>query len=174
MRRSFRVALVCAWSLLAAAQAVVVPTPDKAMSFALQKDSRTWVPKYKAGNSNRILFEMVPEGQTIEAWQEMVAQQIDFTARPLTEHFEGWKTMLQRADPKIEITEERLPDSSILATYNSAAGNEASLRRFIQGSDGIYMLAYHVRPALKQESIWKLWRSILSEASLVPNPEKRK
>ena len=62
----------------------------------------------------------------------MVAQQIDFTKISLREHFDAWKAMLLRADPKVKITEEKLEDGSILATYVSEAVDEMSVRRFIK------------------------------------------
>ena len=166
--------ILFSFALVASAQTPYVPTPEMAMSWAMGKDSRKWIPQYQTGNSRRIIFELVPEGQTIEAWKEMVAQQIDFTTVPLREHFEGWKAMLIRSDPKILITEEKTIDGSILATYLSEAGDEMSLRRFIKANDGVYMLAYHVRPKLKTEAIWQLWQNIITNATLIPNPEKRK
>lgn len=159
--------------LMVTAQAKFVPTPDMAMSWDMGKDSRKWTPQFQDGNAQLIIFELVPAGQTIAAWKEMVAQQIDFTKIPLDEHFGGWKAMLLRADPRIKITEEKLGDGSILATYVSEAADEMSVRRFIKASDGVYMLAYHVRPKLKTDVIWDLWRGIVTSAHLIPNPEKK-
>jgi hypothetical protein len=166
--------LLCVFIWVAAAYAAYVPTPEMAMSFDMGKDSRKWIPRYQAGTEERIIFELTPEGQTIEEWKEMVAQQIDFTKASLQDHFNGWKAMLLQADPKIQITEEKLKDGSILATYASIAADEMSVRRFIKASDGVYMLAYHVRPKLKTEEIWKLWSDIVVRSHLVPNPEKKK
>ena len=126
------------------------------------------------GSAQRIIMEWVPEGQTIEAWKEMFAQQIDFTRLSLREHFDAWKAMLLRADPKITITEEKTVDGSIVATYLSEAASELSVRKFLKARDGVYMLAYHVRPQLKNEEVWKTWLEIVSAAHLVPNPEKKR
>lgn len=144
------------------------------MSWNMGKDTRKWIPQFQDGNAQKIIFELVPAGQTINAWKEMVAQQIDFTKITLREHFNGWKAMLLRADPKISITEEKMDDGSVLAIYVSEAGNEMSIRRFIKAGDGVYMVAYHVRPKLKTDPIWNLWHDIIATASLVPNPEKKK
>jgi len=54
------------------------------------------------------------------------------------------------------------------------AAHEMSLRRFIKAKDGIYMLAYHVRPSLKDEKRIATWREIVTGASLVTNPERQK
>lgn len=88
-----------------------IPTPDSAMTFYTDKDSRKWMPQHQ--------------------------------------------------------------DGSILATYTSVSADESSMRRFIQGKDGIYMLAYHVRPKLKKDDTFKIWEEILRTAELIPNPRKR-
>ncbi len=154
-------------------QTKYVPTPDMAMSFAIKKDSREWVQESMDGNNSGIIIEFVPQGESINAWKEMVAQQIAFTKISLREYVDGWKAMLLRADPKIELKEEVNQDGSILVIYTSILANETSMRRFIKGSDGIYALAYHVRPKLKNEEIFAVWSSIIQKANLVPNPEKK-
>jgi len=151
-----------------------VPTPEMAMGFAMNKDTQKWVPKFMDGDKTGIIFEFVPEGQTIDAWKEMVAQQIAFTPVTLRKHVDDWKAMLLRADPKIEIKEEQKEDGSILVTYTSLAAQEMSMRRFIGAKDGIYMLAYHVRPAFKDEGRVKIWLDIITAAYLRPNPVKKK
>ncbi|QNN21287.1 hypothetical protein HED60_03050 [Planctomycetales bacterium ZRK34] len=154
-----------------------VPTPDMAMAWKQEKDSRKWTAAYKAGNETRIIMEFVPQGDDIEAWKELVIHQIDFTPRSLREYVDAWKAMLVRADPKIKITEEKFEDGSFLMTFESITpehqSDEFCVRRFIKGSDGIYQLAYSVRPSLKKENIVKLWTEILTDARLVPNPQKK-
>lgn len=167
-------AFLLACVLITTLQAKYVPTPDMAMSWSMGKDARKWIPQFQDGNARQIIFELVPEGQTIDAWKEMVAQQIEFTDISLREHFDGWRAMLLRADPKIKITEEKMDDGSILATYVSEAADEMSIRRFMKARDGVYMVAYHVRPKFKTDPIWNLWHDIIASASMVPNPEKKK
>lgn len=166
--------LLLGFVLFSAMHAKYVPTPEMAMSFAMDKDPTKWVPQFMGGNASGVILELVPEGQSIKAWREMVAQQIVFTAKPLRQHVDEWKAMLRRADPAIEITEESHEDGSALVTYTSLAAQEMSMRRFIGSQDGVYMLAYHVRPSLKDEQRIATWRKILTDANLVPNPERRK
>ncbi len=166
--------LMLAITLASSLYAKQVPTPEMAMSFAMNKDTVKWVPQFMDGNEAGIIFELVPEGQSIDAWKEMVAQQIVFTKLPLPKFVEAWKAGLVRSDPKIEFNVEKRDDGSMLASYVSVSGQEASLRRFIKAKDGIYMLAYHVRPSLKTDERWALWREIVTTASLVPNPEKKR
>lgn len=156
------------------AHAKYVPTPDSAMSFKMGDDSRHWTMVFQNGDRTSVIAEFTIDKEDIDHWSEMVAQQIDVVPLPLDQHFRNWVTTLKRADPKIVITQERLADGSILATYDSQSFDELSVRRFIKGSDGVYMLAYHVRHRLKKPDIWNLWTTIVSKASLVPNPMKRK
>ncbi len=149
-----------------------VPTPEMSMSFAISKDPCKWSLQFTDGDRTWIVCELVPEGQIIEDWKEMVAQQIAFTKNSIGKHVKEWKALLRHADPQIEIKEERNEDGSILVTYTSLEAREMSMRRFIQAKDGVYMLAYNVRPALKNEDRVKLWLEILKGAHLVPNPEK--
>ena len=151
-----------------------IPTPASAISFAINKDSRKWTPQHQAGNSTRIILEMVPRGDSIEKWKELVAVQIDFARAPLRLFVDTWKGLLVKADPKVELKEEIANDGSIVLTYKSPAANEFSQRRFMKGSDAVYMLAYHVRPKLKNEARFKTWSGIIASAGLVPNPQKRK
>ena len=49
-----------------------------------------------------------------------------------------------------------------------------SMRRFMKGKDGVYMLAYHVRPQLKKEETLRIWDDVIRTAKLIPNPEKKR
>jgi len=161
-------------AVVATLHAKYVPTPEMTMGFAMNMDPQKWMPKFMDGDKTGIILEFVPEGQKIDSWKEMVAQQIAFTKVSLRKHVDDWKAMLLRADPKIEIKEEQKEDGSILVTYTSLAAQEMSMRRFIKAKDGVYMIAYHVRPALKDEARVKIWLEIITAANLVPNPQKKK
>lgn len=150
-----------------------VPTPEMAMSFNMGKDPVKWAAGYMDGNATGIILEFVPPGQSIDAWKEMVAQQIAFTPASLRQYVDTWKAMLRQAYPKIDLQEEHRTDGSILVTYTSRLAQETSIRRFIKAKDGVYMLAYHVRPAFRDEARYQLWHEIADTASLIPNPEKK-
>jgi len=151
-----------------------VPTPESAMTFHMEKDPRKWISQYQNGSKAGIMMEFDIKGDSIKSWKEMVAHQIAFTRQPLRKYVDAWKSELLKADPKVEIKEETNSDDSILETYTSPAAQEMSMRRFIKGKDGIYMLAYHVRPKLKNEETLKIWSDIIQTAELIPNPEKKK
>ena len=149
-----------------------VPTPDLAISFRIGDDPRPWKMVFTKGNREKIIAEFTIGGESIERWSEMVAQEIAFGRLSLSEHFNQWKAMLRQADPKIVMTEKQLPDGSLLATYESTAFDELSVRRFMKGGDGVYMVAYHARHRSIDPERWKLWTTIVSESSLIPNPVK--
>lgn len=166
--------LVLSVVLATSAHAKYVPTPEMAMSFNMDRDTTKWVPQFMDGDKSGIIFELVPEGESIDAWKEMVAQQIAFTKVSLRRYVDEWKAGLLKADSNIDMEEHQMVDGSIIVTYSSSSSQEASIRRFIKAKDGIYMLAYHVRPSLRDESRWAIWREIVGRASLVPNPQKRR
>src|SRR5437899_6661602 len=143
-----------------------IPTPASAITFAINKDPRKWTPQHQAGNGTRIILEMVPRGDSIEKWKELVAVQIDFAQAPLRLFVDTWKNLPIKADPKVELKEETGKDGSIVVTYKSPAADEFSQRRFMKGSDAVYMLAYHVRPKLKNDATFKTWSGIITSASL--------
>jgi len=140
----------------------------------MERDSRKWTPQYQNGTKSGFIMEFVPQGDSIKKWKELVAQQIVFTKESLRKYVDTWKGGLLKADSKVEVKEETMTDGSILVTYTSLKADETSIRRFIKGKDGVYMLAYHVRPNLKKDEIVKIWEDIIRTANLVPNPEKRK
>jgi hypothetical protein len=144
------------------------------MRFHLEKDPRKWTPQSQSGGKTGFLMEFVPEGDLIKKWKEMAAQQIAFTKDSLRKYVDTWKGMLLKADAKVDFKEETMTDGSIFVTYTSAAADETSMRRFIKGKDGVYMLAYHVRPKLKKEETLKIWDDIIRTAKLVPNPERKR
>jgi hypothetical protein len=151
-----------------------VPTPAMAVAFHIDKDSREWKMQFLDGDRNGIICEFVIKGDSIEQWKEMAAQQIAFTKVSLRKYVDGWKDMLSKADAKVDVKEETLTDGSIFVTYTSPSADETSMRRFIKGKDGVYMLAYHVRPKLKKDETFKIWDDIIRTANLIPNPEKKR
>jgi hypothetical protein len=151
-----------------------IPTPDSAMAFHMDKDPRRWTPQYQNGTRSGFIMEFVPEGDSIKKWKEMAAQQIAFTKASLRNYVDTWKGMLLKADANVDLKEERMADGSIFVTYTSPSSDETSMRRFIKGKDGVYMLAYHVRPNMKKDETFRIWDDIIRTANLIPNPEKKK
>lgn len=124
------------------------------------------------GNSQKIIAEFTPKGQRIQAWQEMVAQEITFTKNRLPKHLKSWKDMLTKADPNIDIEETKNDDGSITVIYKSKAFNEYSIRRFMKAKDGVYALAYHIRLNQFDDARVSTWKSIVAKSELIPNPQK--
>jgi hypothetical protein len=147
-----------------------VPTPEMALEFNLAKDSKKWSGHLIFAKPSGFMFEFAPLGQTLDAWTEMVEQQIGFTRVSLKDFVDDWKLRMTRADPKLGLNEQTEKDGSILVAYASSVGQEISVRRFIKANDGIYMLAYLVRPSARDEGRLKLWIDIISTATLVKNP----
>jgi hypothetical protein len=153
-----------------------VPTPEMAIQFGpgKDKDPREWGVQNFTGNKSGFLAELVPAGDSLKSWKEMAAQQIAFIAQPLREYVEAWKQGLTSAEPNPTMKESTLEDGSILIEYQALQANEIGIRKFMQGPDGIYMMAYHVRPAFKRDDTYKAWQDGVIESKLLPNPERRR
>ncbi len=154
-------------------QAQPLPTPEMAISFALDKDPLKWIPSPPEATETVILQEWVPKGDSIDAWKEMFDHRILLTKASLREHLDVWKSLLMRVDPRAEIKEEKNSDGTVTVAYTALAGDEMGISRYFKGNDGIYIFSYRVRPRLKSEERLRIWRGILSSARLTPNPLKK-
>jgi len=150
-----------------------IPTPDQAISMKMGDDPIKWEMDHLDAGPTGFIAEFVPIGQTINAWKEMVSQQITFTGDSNSKHIANWKDMITQGDPKVVIIQIATDSASTTVSYQSQAFNEYSLRRFIQGSDGIYAFAYHVRLDEMDEARVKLWSDIITDSKLIKNPQKR-
>jgi len=145
-----RISIFLLCLVFAASLPAGIPTPESAMTFHMDKDPRKWTPQYQNGSKSGFVMEFVPEGDSIKKWKEMAALQIAFTKGSLRKYVDTWKGMLLKADPKVDVKEETMTDGSIFVTYTSPSVDEISMRRFIKGKDGVYMLAYHVAPEVEE------------------------
>lgn len=150
-----------------------VPTPDMAVSISFGDDDTEWSMQSMDGNSKKIIAEFTPKGQQIQSWTEMVAQEITFTKKKISKHLKGWKEMVSKADPNIEIKETLSEDGSVTVIYKSKAFNEYSIRKFMKAKDGIYALAYHIRLNQFNEERANTWKAIIAKSNLIENPQKR-
>jgi len=160
------------FTILAAsiAHAKYVPTPDMAMSIPFQNDTTKWSMQFMDGDRTKIIAEFTPEGQSIKAWKEMLAQEITFTKNSLNKHLNAWKAMILKADPNVIITEKKKEDKLAIYTYKSKLFNEFSIRIFMKGSDGIYAQAYHIRLSEMNKERVELWTKLIPQTTLSPNP----
>jgi hypothetical protein len=156
------------------AYAKYVPTPDMAMTIPFGEDTSTeWVMQFMDGNRTKMIAEFTPKGQPIQAWKEMVSQEITFTTKSLEEHLTGWKKMISSADPNVVVTQEKKEEHLSIYSYHSEAFNEFSIRIFIKSIDGIYAQAYHIRLDQPNEERINLWKTLIPKTTLVKNPQKQ-
>jgi len=115
-----------------------VPSTKQTIGIDFDRDASTlWRTVFSGGNERGVIYEMVPEGQTVESWRELLAIQINFTDQSVAEHVAGWRGMVSQGAPDSEVTEETLPDGSVLVVYSSVSFNEYGIRRFFRGEDGV-------------------------------------
>ena len=163
----------CAVSLEAAAGATPELTVKSSIRFPLWKDPRTWLPEYPITNGSVVTIEWVLKGDSVTSWKELFDEKSIVTKDSLREHIDTWKRLLARVDSKAEVKEENNADGSITVTYSSISGDEMGISRYFAGKDGIYILSYRVRPKLQNAQTLKLWREIISAATLAPDHVKK-
>jgi hypothetical protein len=151
----------------ATSQSNFVPTPQMSIGMDLNMDSVKWVMANTDGNRTGIIFEMVPDGQRIDAWLEMVSNQIVFTQVSLDDYVATFSAMLKKVDPNVSMETKTLTDGSMIITYSSPKADEFSIRRFFKASDGIYMFAYHARVTSKDNTRVLLWEQIILKAYFI-------
>jgi len=159
---------LCVFSLNAQSLA----QPSMEISVLLNKDARPWTLADSITNGpvgSVIVFtsEWVPKGDSIDAWKEMFDKKAIITNDTVRHQLDIWKAMLAQVDPKAEMKEEKNADGSITMTYTSVSAGEMGISRYLKANDGIYILSYRVKPSLKTEARWKLWRDIISSATLI-------
>jgi hypothetical protein len=147
----------------------IVPTPQMAMGLDMGRDTTEWrLAGTPEGSRVSILSEMIPVGDSVESWEEMVTSIVVF-GQGLDIYCDNWTKSLEEAGAKI--TENTtLPDGSRWVRYN-ASGENGSWR-FIQGPDAIYGISYQTRPHWEEPERLELWESILKTAHLGRNPVK--
>ncbi len=145
------------------------PTPAMIIALAIDQDSRDWQPRLRDASAAGALIELVPAGQDSKAWSEMVALHTIFSAHPVADLVASWTAELAAKDPQATLAQTTAADGSITLSYESPALHEKGIRRFMSGSDGVYMVAYHARPQTYDQGAYSLWSTIVAGASLEAN-----
>ena len=166
--------VACVVSLQAAAAATGEKTIKSSINFHLEKDPRTWLPEYPLTNGTVVTIEWVLKGDSINSWKEMFDEKSILTKDSIRQHLDSWKSLLARVDSKAEAKEEENADGSITVTYSSIAAEEMGISRYFRGNDGIYILSYRVRPKLQNAKTLKIWRDIISTATLASEHVRKK
>src|SRR4051812_12677629 len=136
---------LCSLACVVSSQAAPGDTPERLITFALEKDSRPWSPEQPGTNITGVVIEWALKGQPIASWKELVDERLLLTRRSVRQHVNGWKSMLAQVDPKAEVKEEENSDGSITVTYDSVKADEMGISRHFKGPAGIYVLSYRVR-----------------------------
>ncbi|GEM_PF-7006866 len=148
-----------------------VPTPLLAMSFRLGDDGRKWKTVKIIGNRRQIDTLMVPEGQELMSWTEMLSQGTTFVLIPVPTAVRIFVDRMKKSDPDLTISTKSLADGSIVVEYLAPNYDEQSIRRFVPGPDGFYFMAYHARPSHPESMTrFDIWRGIVEQSKMHRNP----
>ena len=162
MRRAVCIVLAALLLALAAPSAhalegeVLLVTVPKGYKIGFEK---------KAGN--QIMTEMVPEGETVKNWTEMVTVQIFLNMRGVTpaQYRERIQSMWSQACDGSEFSRVKEGDDGGYPTltwfskcpHNNATGKpELTWMKAIQGRDSFYLVqkAYKFEPTAEQKTTW--------------------
>ena len=153
--------------------ASAAPLPMKAMSWSLPRDGHKWVVQSQEANDRGLTTQFLPAGDSPAAWTEMLVQQTTFTDSGVRHFVDLYRTELLKADRAAVPAETLNADASITLTFASDKTGQTTVRRFMRGTDGIYMLAYYVRTAARNADTLARWREAIDGATLSPNPERK-
>ena len=134
--------------------------------FNLGNDHRKWTPSVTNTDTATRFFL---KGDSITTWKEMVSLEFADSNVSLRKYVDTWKDGLLKADPKIDFKEEAVGDDSIILRYTSASADSTCIRRFLKDKDGVWILAYHVRPKFKTGETFKIWEDIIRSAISIPS-----
>jgi hypothetical protein len=118
------------------------------------------------GDAKSLLMRLVPSGQSVDSWDEMVSSTVCFSCS-LEEFVGGWRRGLEESGARIE-SSETLPDGSIITVYKSLEEN--GIWRHLQGRDGVYGVSYQTRPATENPERVRMWENLIRAVSLDRNP----
>ena len=118
-----------------------VPTPEMAVSFSLDKDTRKkWEIQHTDGSAVGVIMELVPKGDSINAWKEMVEQQTSFTKASVRQFVDAWKAGLLKADPKSQNRGVR-PTLDVMRNKNDT-NTPTSQRPILSSAHGVCLLPW--------------------------------
>jgi hypothetical protein len=150
-----------------------IPTPKLTVGFDMNQDTAVkWHMGYVDGKANGFVCEFVPEGQSVNAWTELVTNIVAFdeTDPILLNTVKAWEDKIAKADSSASFKNTPLKDGSYLAEYSAPNGNEFGIYHFFRGPDATYRMGYATRMSPDKDARLDLWRKIILEARLEPNP----
>ncbi len=155
-------------STVAAASAMRT-APAMVIVFAIDQDPREWAQQPAELTPSGASIKLLPGGQTLDSWTEMVVLETTYTDATPAAFVAGWLTELHGADPQATYSQSVADDGAITLEYASVARREKAIRRFIAGTDGVYTATYKVKQSHFDPAGYDLWRSIIADATLEMN-----
>jgi hypothetical protein len=129
-----------------------------------------YVVGHLAGDSELLLNEFVRKGDSVKDWETLVTR-IYITPGPsVAQIATKVKEDLKRDCPHAMVTMRRLSGTEYVVehSHNGCGPFEGhrSVRKFIQGRDGIYMIAYDMKNKAYNASEFGQWRNRVISAKL--------
>jgi len=137
---------------------------ENVVVFELPSDERGWRIGEMTSTEMEASYTLVRANES-GAWSDRVNTTFLPTVLGHEELSTTAKAYLTQVDPTTSIDSSAvLDDGSHLMTYTSS--EEKGMLRFLQGSDGIYMLSYSVNPSMWTEGGWDAGREVVLSGRL--------
>ena len=125
-------------------------------------------------SNGRSLSEMVPKGQTLKNWKEIITFQFyakEVDSHSVSQHLQTKERLLRRACPGIKFNvlssneKEALYEWSINGCIGHA--DQFAIARYIKTEQGIHHVGYEKKTIQKLEEEWSKWRKVIKSARVV-------
>jgi hypothetical protein len=134
-------------------------------------DSRRWQLGSQSTDGQQSIRQYILQGDTVEAWNELVTSFYHQGTLPPKAIFENMKNQLSKNCPSLHISVIEESATSILFEWrHKGCGGfppQHEIKRIAQNSSGVLFLAYVAKTEQLSEERQKSWVSILREATLV-------
>jgi len=139
--------------------------PKYSFGIPFPKDGHEWQVSTETDTGQGYIKEMIPAGDQIDDWKELLTQQV--LPIPLTpmEFKDRFKDFFLQKEPDSTFEDEVAPDGVLIRTV-SKVGKEISLRKIVSRDGAIYSVSYNIRPKLANAEKLRQWRNIIRNAKL--------
>jgi hypothetical protein len=162
------VALVNA-TLCAAQSSTTSATQEVLEPWSFNFDSRPWKLGHQEANNQGSLREYVLEGETVEAWSELVTSMFVSGNDAVKDVFKRVKRLLSQDCPSLRLTVIEDSSTNVLFEWQHKGCRgyppQHELKRIAQGRGGILSLSYVAKTAELSDERRNSWISILRTAA---------
>ena len=169
MLRSILLPLLVTITLLAAS-CVMPSMPRPTQNFNIDPLDYGYVIGHSDANSQVLLNEFVRKGDSVKDWETLITRLYGVSGVSASEIASKTRADLQRDCPHAKVSINRISNSEYVVEYShNGCGpfeGHRSVRKFIEGMNGVYMFAFDMKNRCYNASEFNLWRSRVISSKL--------